>query len=136
MATLLFLLSVEAGPAAPATVRKPVVLSFILSTQHLSWVGGTVRLTAHVANATTCTFGAAARRSITLKCKAGLASIVEKISSNTLSKTETIRFWVEAKGVGVDSGKGRAFFENGGTTLYISRAPTPTTTTTIPTVRS
>ncbi|MFI5035789.1 MAG: hypothetical protein ACHQFZ_06255 [Acidimicrobiales bacterium] len=124
---VLLVLSVWTTSAAPANVRKPAVLSFSLSTQHLSYLGGTVRLSARVANATTCTFGAAAIRPMSVKCRSGFAHVVERIAPNTSANSETIRFWVQAKGPGDASG--RAFFSNGGTTLYVSRAPTPTTTT-------
>lgn len=83
-------------PAAAAATPKPVVVSVSASPAGLSADGGTVRVTARVRNATTCTFrhrlaaSAPLRNDAVVRCASGRASLSLRVGANSSTQAVTL----------------------------------------------
>ncbi|HZS25477.1 MAG TPA: G1 family glutamic endopeptidase [Gaiellaceae bacterium] len=88
--------------AAAAASPKPVVVSVSASPARLPAAGGSVRVTARVRNATTCTFrhepspSAPLRKDAVVRCASGRASASIRLDANASTQAVTLRFDVQA----------------------------------------
>lgn len=91
-----------AAPAVAAATPKPVVVSVAASPAKLSADGGSVRVTARVRNATTCTFrhqaapSASLRKDAVVRCSSGRASATIRLGANQSLQALALRIDVQA----------------------------------------
>jgi hypothetical protein len=95
---------ITVGPAPP-----PAISSYISNPSPVSWTGGSVTLSADVANATTCTFSAAghAIRTVsglpaTVPCTSGNASVNVTVNANHRRHTASYMVKLTATGSGTN----------------------------------
>ena len=122
--SLIFVPVVASGSAEVRRAVPPQVLSLAAQPSHVLAQGGSVHLVAHVARATTCTFGGGTR-AVTVGCEHGVSAVVIAILPNPSTQPRVDRLWVLARGKG---GVRRRFVA----VFQAARHVAPPTTTTLP----
>src|SRR5581483_1180105 len=108
-----------AGPAAAAASPKPVVVSVSASPVGLTENGGSIRVTARVRNATTCTFrhgpstSAPLHKDAVVGCSSGRASATIRFAANTSTQALRLLVDVQAARNGKTAHKGVSVVEAG-----------------------